>query len=129
MKKMVTLLMLIAFNTAFAADPVYYSEDKPNITVTKDQPQFTIRLKSNPTTGFNWYLREYNSRLIAPVKHSFEAPKQQLVGAPGYEFWTFKVKPDGFVVPQQMTVKMVYARPFSTDGGTQVMFRISTQSK
>lgn len=140
MKKTIKLLSAIltvaACNTfAFAeytsskSATDYYTEDKPNIMVSKESPQFTIKLKSNPTTGFSWYLREYNSRLISPVKHGFEHPNTKLIGAPGYELWTFKVKPDAFVVPQQLMIKMIYARPFSTDGGTQVVFRISTQGK
>lgn len=131
MKKMMMLLLcMLLSNASLAAESTeYYTEDKPNIMVSKDHPQFTLKLKSNPTTGYSWYLREYNSRVITPIKQSFEPSKQQLIGAPGYEFWTFKVKPDGFVVPQQMMIRMIYARPFSTDGGTQVIFRVSTQGK
>ena len=133
---MAALLSLASFNVvSFAAEADVksaldvYAEDKPNIMISKDKPQFTLKLKSNPTTGYSWFLREYNSRLISPVKHSFEPPEKKLIGAPGYELWTFRVKADAFVVPQQLMVRMIYARPFSTDGGTQIIFRISTQGK
>ena len=110
----------------------FYNEDKLNIAVTADQPAFTIKLKSNPTTGYRWYLREYNQALIMPVTHRFLAADKNnnLMGAPGYELWTFKVKPEAFTVPQQMTLRMVYARPWQgADNSSQLVFRISTHAK
>jgi inhibitor of cysteine peptidase len=105
-----------------------YSEDKQNILVTGGQREFTLKLKSNPTTGYSWFLREYDSQLLTPVKHRFQKPTdEKLMGAPGYEFWTFRVKPAGFVVPQQTILRMVYTRPWQgSDGSTQIVFRLST---
>ncbi|RDI48738.1 hypothetical protein AQULUS_08980 [Aquicella lusitana] len=107
-----------------------YTEDKQNITVDRAHPEFTIKLKSNPTTGYAWFLREYDANLISPVKHSFQKPEQNLMGAPGYEIWTFRVKPQGFLVPQQTTIRMIYARPWQgADSSTQLVFRVTTQGK
>jgi inhibitor of cysteine peptidase len=111
------------------ADAVY-TENKTNIAVTSKQPEFIIKLKSNPTTGYTWYLREYDSNLISPVKHSYEQGPTELIGAPGYEIWTFRVKPAGFVVPQQTVMRLVYTRPWQgSDSSTQLVFRISTAGK
>lgn len=109
-------------------DPTF-TEDKQAIVITKDDPRFILKLKSNPTTGYSWFLREYNSNLIEPIKHGTETPaNKKLMGAPGYELWTFRMKPAGFIVPQQTTVRFVYARPWETaDNSTQVMFKVSTQ--
>lgn len=109
-----------------------FAEDKTNIMISADHPQFTIKLKSNPTTGFSWFLREYDANLIAPVKHSYQQQDAnvKLMGAPGYELWTFKVKPSGFVVPQHTAIRFVYMRPWSSsDSSSQVVFRVNTQSK
>jgi len=107
-----------------------YTEDKTNILVTAAQPQFTIKLKSNPTTGYSWFLREYDSNLVSPVKHTFQHADQGLMGAPGYELWTFKMKPAALVVPQQTIIRFNYARPWtSTDTSTQLVFHVVTQSK
>jgi len=104
-----------------------YTESKTNITVTSSQPEFVLKLKSNPTTGYAWYLREYDKTLITAVKHNYQASAKNLIGASGFEFWTFRVKPAGFAVPQQTTIRMVYARPWQgSDNSTQVVFRIST---
>lgn len=105
-----------------------YTEDKPNVVVSASQPEFIIKLKSNPTTGYAWFLRHYNDILVTPKKHSFQSPDKKLIGAPGYELWTFSIKPAGFVVPQQTVLRFVYARPWQgADSASQVVFRVTTQ--
>src|SRR5262245_44150823 len=120
---LLTILFIISFS-AFAAtntktealpsltktDSNVYTEDKLSITVPPNQPTFVIKLKSNPTTGYSWFLREYDQNILMPVSQQFEKPTQELMGASGFEIWTFKVKPAGFVVPQQTIIRMVYAR-------------------
>jgi|GEM_PF-1256514 len=116
-----------AYHTSSTNDTIYM-EDKPNISISAQHPEFTLQLKSNPTTGYAWFLRDYDSHFIVPIKHSFQAGNAKLLGAPGYEFWTFQVKPDAFVVPHQLTIRFVYIRPWqSTDNGTQMIFRITTE--
>lgn len=107
-----------------------YTEDKTSISVSVNDPVFVLKLKSNATTGYTWFLREYDAAIISPVKHEYVQPNKGLIGAPGFEYWTFKVKPAGFTVPQQTTIRMVYTRPWqSNDSGTQLVFRITTQGK
>lgn len=125
------LALILFFSLPIYADtstPVY-GEDKLGIVVSADKTEFVIKLKSNRTTGYSWYLRNYDGHLIQPIKHSFEAPKNtKLMGAPGYELWTFRVKPAGFVVPQQTAIRLIYARPWQSIEGmpTQIIFRVST---
>ena len=105
-----------------------FTNDKTNIVIAATQPVFILKLKSNPTTGYSWFLREYDASLISPLKHSFQAPDKKLIGASGFELWTFKLKPQAFVVPHQTMVRMVYMRPWQgTDNSTQVIFRVTTQ--
>lgn len=126
-----TILADNANNTSNEDVDSVYSEDKLNIAVTSKQPQFVIKLKSNPTTGYSWFLREYDANLIVPLKHSFEqATTNNLIGAPGYEVWTFSVKPSAFTVPQQTAIRMVYARPWqANEGATQLIFRVTIAGK
>lgn len=127
-----SIFMLFVATTAFAntAEKNMYTEDKTAIVVTPDQPQFTIKLKSNPTTGYSWFLRGYDSHFIQPVKHIFEpAVDKKLMGAPGYDYWTFRVKPEGFYVPLQTQIRLVYLRPWeATDQSKIIVFRVSTTS-
>lgn len=107
-----------------------YGEDKLNITVDNKHPEFTIQLKSNPTTGYAWFLREYDNTLLQPVKHNFKGANTKLMGAGGFEYWTFRVLPAGFSVPQQMLIKFVYTRPWQSNAdGREVVFQVSTQGR
>jgi inhibitor of cysteine peptidase len=112
-------------------ESAYYSEEKTAIEATPMRPVFVIKLKSNPTTGYSWFLRDYNATLIESVKHEFvPSTDKKLVGAPGYELWTFKVNPAGFSVPQQTTIRFVYTRPWEQNEETsQAIFKVSTMDK
>jgi len=130
LKAIFCLIFLCLSNLVFAAGNVpVYTDAKPTAMITSAQPTFIIKLKANPTTGYSWFLRGYDSNLLTPVKHVFEAPKntKKLVGAPGYELWTFHVKPAGFTVPRQTMIRFVYARPWeSNNTSTTVVFTLMT---
>jgi inhibitor of cysteine peptidase len=107
-----------------------YTEQNTAIVVSPAKPQFEIKLKSNPTTGYSWFLREYNSELLTVVQHKYvTATDKKLMGAPGYETWIFQVKPAGFIVPQQTLIRMIYERPWeSQETPTQQLFKVATVS-
>lgn len=126
----------LCVSAVFAAEPQnvqsapgVYGVDKMNIGVTPTDKTFTIRLKANPTTGFMWFLREYDPRLVTPVKHSFEKPDAKLMGAPGYDVWIFAMKPAAFLYPQQTFIRMIYTRPFSSENVTPILFTVNTMTK
>ena len=119
--KMIIGLTFLLSTLVYAGQaPSSYTEKNLHIMVSASQPQFEIKLKSNATTGYSWFLRKYNSKLIEPVKHVYQAPQNKgIVGAPGVEVWTFRVKASGFVVPQQTIIRMVYARPWEGAEATE----------
>lgn len=128
MRYLIAILMVV-ISTASFADPIVYNENKLAIQVTADHPQFVIKLKSNKTTGYSWFLVKYDSALVEPVKHIYQAPTSQLVGAPGYDVWTFNMKPAAFIVPQQTAIAFTYARPWeSKAAATQLSFIVTTSS-
>jgi predicted secreted protein len=130
LKLLLLSLALTISMHAYASNPTIYTEEKLGITVTPTNPQFTIKLISNATTGYSWYLREYDHSLIMPIKHEYKAPTSQLIGAPGVEYWTFRVKPEGFIMPQQTTLPFVYVRPWEVTGDVKlVVFRVTTQPR
>lgn len=130
----ILIFYVALFGKTMALDKInaesFYTENQSNVIVKKSQPQFSIKLKSNPTTGYSWFLREYNSKFILPLKHQFEKPTKQLVGASGYEIWTFRVKPAGFSVPQQTQIRFVYTRPWQAKESASVLtFRVTMLSE
>lgn len=126
-----SLLCALSVSSVFAAAPkatlpTVFTIDKPDIMVSATQPSFILKLKANPSTGYLWFLRDYDASLLAPVSHTYQKPDAKLMGAPGYDLWTFKMKPAAFIVPRQTSLRMIYARPFSNENVTPVLFSIST---
>lgn len=93
-------------------EPAIYDESKTAVIIDDKQPVFIIKLISNPTTGYSWFLKDYDQTMIKPVKHEYHSPKQEMPGAPGYELWVFRVKSEALSVPRRSVIKMVYARPW-----------------
>ena len=131
------ICMLIVFSgNALAADklsgsdsdmPNTYNQSKTTIVVSKKQPVFIIKLASNPTTGFTWLLRDYDKMLLSPLKHEFEPPQKHLIGAPGYEIWTFRAKPEAFTAPHRTEIHMIYARPWEPNkDNKETVFEVTT---
>lgn len=103
----------------------FNSPDTP-IRVQSSNPEFTLTLQSNPTTGYSWFLVKYDSGMISAVSHKYVAPDSKLMGASGYEVWTFKVSPAAFTVPRTSKVVMQYARPWEKHSGSKSVFKIYT---
>lgn len=129
--KILLIVWVCNIANAFAGDIPVYTDEKLNILVESNASSFIVKLKSNPTTGYSWFLREYDSGLIQPVKHTYKSGEEnKLIGAGGYEYWTFNVKKAGFIVPQQTPIRFVYSRPWQgLDNSSQVIFRVSTAAK
>ena len=80
--------------------------------------RFSIRLRSNPSTGYAWMLDGApDSNLVSMVTNVFEAPSGDgLVGAGGHEIWTFKARKAG-----ETRVTLRYARPWEKGADPQVV--------
>lgn len=130
--KLLAIICVVFVVNAFAETSIKpeaeYTEKNTNFLVAATAPQFTIKLKSNPTTGYSWFLRDYDTHLIKLVKHQYVAgANKKMIGAGGYELWTFRVLPAGFIAPQQTLVRLVYSRPWEgAETGTQLVFSVST---
>ena len=124
------LLLQCFFDVAFARQnvtPLFYSDSNLSILATVNQPVFTIKLKSNPTTGYSWSLKNYDAKVIQSIKHVYQAPNHGLIGQSGFELWTFRVKPAGFNQAEKTTtISMIYARPWQpSDHPTQLEFKVT----
>jgi inhibitor of cysteine peptidase len=99
------------------------------ILVKKSEPVFTIILQSNPTTGYSWSLKNYDPNIILPLSRKFyPSTSKGLVGAPGYEKWTFRVKAGGFTVPQLTSITLIYLRPWEEQGVQTINFKVVTNN-
>lgn len=89
------------------------------INIYTDTNEFEIKLKSNPTTGYSWYLENYNSNLLTPIKQEYKSSQAKknskpLLGAGGTDTWTFKATKEAFTVPRVTEIAFTYMRPWTT---------------
>lgn len=126
--KLLYLSLLLTTTVCIAADnnkdKIEFTDPAKSIIVNRSQPVFHIVLKSNPTTGYSWFLKEYDINVIKPVNHIYYPPNNKLVGAPGYEDWIFKVKVDGFKTPRVTDVSLVYMRPWEGQDTKPTNFKV-----
>lgn len=124
---------LILFSSICFAEQLpqkIYNKDSKSIMLNKNNASFSIKLESNPTTGYSWFLGEYDANLIKPIRHGFEkADQKESMGAPNYEVWTFQALPNAFSVPQITSIELVYARPWQKkEDIKQLEFQVVTSS-
>ena len=113
----------------WAKRDVIVTDPSKAIIVTKSNPSFTIIVQSNPTTGYSWFLKGCTTNLLVPVKKRFYPPQQTagdrlMAGVPGYEEWTFRAKPEAFVVPQLASVTLIYLRPWDEQSSNITNFKV-----
>ncbi|WP_054696397.1 protease inhibitor I42 family protein [Syntrophomonas palmitatica] len=72
---------------------------------------FKISLASNPSTGYEWMLRDWDKTRLVLVNKGFVNPNSspQIVGQAGRSCWTFKALKNG-----RVQLKMTYARPWES---------------
>jgi len=94
------------------AKPIYL--DSKNSTLV-------VKLKSNPTTGYSWYLQSIDAPWLQPISHRYVAPSSKLMGAPGYDLWTFKVDPAYQTVPFYTEIELIYTRAWQVNSSPTVL--------
>lgn len=119
--------LLVAVAIQAKSPEIVFSDPTKSILVQKSNPVFEIVLQSNPTTGYSWFLKNYDNNLITLVSHSYYPPlDQKLVGAPGYDKWIFRVKPEGFIAPQLTNITLIYMRTWEDQGAQVINFKVVT---
>src|SRR3989338_3132934 len=126
LKKIIFITALLFCATLFANDnttPQFTTRQKP--IVVSQERTFTITLQSNPTTGFSWKLVSYDKNLMAFVGHRYYPPtNKKLMGAPGYEVWTFQANKGNYAINVVGHVRMTYARSWEKTKTPLVSFMV-----
>jgi predicted secreted protein len=113
--------------TKQSARPVAAANNSTVVQLAPNNITFKVTLKSNPTTGFMWYLVKNNDKMIVPVSAKFSPPaNKKMIGAPGSVTWTFRATPDAFAVPRKIIVQLLYARPWQPNSGQPYTITIMT---
>ena len=68
--------------------------------------KITVKLCSNPSTGFEWDYEMTIENVVKEEDHDFEEPEEGVVGAAGIELWTFEAVEQGTT-----EIQMEYSQP------------------
>lgn len=120
---MKTLLSLVLFCFLGWANAITTT----TISVDPHQGSFKVSLPANPTTGFQWTLKEYDTSLLKLTSSQYIAPESKLIGAGGEMVFVFDLLPTGNVLPSSTTLLFQYARPWETANGTIQQITINFQ--
>lgn len=129
--------ILVAEDTPLPASKMVTASNEPYtdparaITVTADNPEFTIRLKSNPTTGYRWYLKASSNTWLKVITEEYNPGHSSLVGASGEETWHFKVLPQALNARMLLSIEFVSIQPWNMkgDNNTTQTFYVVTEPK
>ena len=92
-----------------ARPETYLNPDEP-IDVAAGRT-FSIRLASNPTTGYGWQLAgPPDPRVVRCLSNTYEPPDSRLCGAGGHACWSFQALKAG-----RTTATLHHARPWEKD--------------
>jgi predicted secreted protein len=96
--------------------------NKP-IFVKSKSPSFTIALKANRTTGYEWlYDLDHSSNGFIESTHSLYLPaKKTSMGAAGQNYFKFTLKPRAFEVPSVLKITLIYARPWEMEDPAETL--------
>jgi inhibitor of cysteine peptidase len=86
--KILIILCLLLLNLVgwAAASPTQ------NMNVSCQVSHFTIALPANPTTGYQWKIKQYDKNLFSLQQSKYINPKANLMGAGGVMQFTFALK-------------------------------------
>jgi len=86
----VALFLLVCGSTlAFATTKVVTDADKGSTVVLKTGDVLEVRLNSNPTTGYEWYVHPQSTPLLKPNGQSQTQSTQPGVGRPIVQIFKF----------------------------------------
>jgi len=93
-----------------------FSADTIKMNVDANSQQFKITLPANPTTGFQWTVKEYDKAILKLAGNQYLAPQPKLMGAGGEMCFIFsRVK--GATYPKTTTLLFRYSRSWEHKGG------------
>ncbi len=114
MKILIRLLVVFCFFVTVSVSAETFTDPDKPIMLKPHEMIFVLKLKSNPTTGYSWFLRKPSMTLFESIQHRYVAPNVKRMGASGYELWTFKLDRHALNVPHYFKIKMIYARPWQS---------------
>lgn len=121
----VSLFVLVVFfvgvamaNETEKEKKIFMASDTAETSVTvKGVVEFSIKIKSNPTTGYSWAVQEIKPEDLVKFKGlkteepgDREGSQEPMLGAPTFEILTFDA-----LKPGKAEIRLKYRRPWEKD--------------
>lgn len=119
---LISLLLCMGVNMANKEEKKIFlmteSEKSAETFITvKGLGEFSIKIQSNPTTGYGWAVQKITDETLVQFKRvedwekqEQDGKKQPLMGAPTYEILTFEA-----LKPGKAEIHLKYRRPWEKD--------------
>ena len=108
------LTLLIGVNASAVKNEPVTDFSKP-IVRQLATAEFSVRLTTNATTGYQWFLQAYDSEFVRPLNQRHEPAKSKLEGASGSDVWRFRLRKRAFIVPMMLHLRWEYRRPWEVN--------------
>ncbi len=113
MIKHITLAVLLGATTMTYADNI-----NQNIQLTSQQQTVQITLPANATTGYQWYVQNYDRNLLSTQSYRYGAPTSTALGAGSNATFVFNIDPRFYDAPQITTLTFIYQQPWNPGKNT-----------
>ena len=93
------------------------------VRIPENQHTFTLQLNANATTGYQWFLENYNPTYFTYLGYHYVSPSNnpngpKLMGAPGLAQFKFQVNPVFHQGPLTSQIHLVYGQPWNMTATT-----------
>ncbi|KTD67666.1 secreted protein [Legionella santicrucis] len=117
--------MKIIFGCLFLSfSMMTYANDNLTLDVNVSSPNFEVTLPANPTTGFQWSVVHYNTKLLTLSNSSYERPKTKLIGASGQMHFIFTLQ-KGKNYPASTDILFKYERSWEPSSATMRNIKVN----
>ena len=90
--------------------------DDLSMNVNSSDTSFVVKLASNPTTGYQWKVVQFDKDLLTLSSSQYQRPQTNLIGAGGQMFYTFTLN-KGKSYPKKTKMVFKYERSWEPNSG------------
>lgn len=121
MMKKILIGVLVFISTLLQAKPIVVNLNPTTI-------QFEVPLPANPSTGYQWELKNYDRNLFSLIRSKFVPENPKLVGAGGTMIYTFQLN-KGLKTPRMTSIIFAYFRPWDKSSETMQTVHVNFLSE
>ena len=93
------------------------------IRVSEKNPEFSIRVKSNSTTGFQWRVKQIDDNVLEFIGKKYIKSRSKLIGSGGETVMKFKLK-KASRYPASTALMLFYSQQWNPNKGTLKKYTI-----